>query len=494
VNGSTAALYGDLTFASTNFGLTNGNNAFSIIASNVYGTKTTNAFTLNLPSTINLQYDTNGNLTGDGLRTFVYDAENQLTNVFVANQWKTEFVYDGFGRRRVSKDFTWQGTNWLKTNETRYVCDGLLPIQDRDSNNAVQITYTRGLDLGGSLQGAGGIGGLLAMTLPSTINSPPSTYYYHADGSGNITSLIDAQQNIVARYLYDPFGRLISKSGALADVNRYQFSSKEVHPASGLYYYGFRFYDTSLQRWLNQDPIGEAGGINLYGFGRNQSVNALDLFGFQPEEYTHLPTDGFWSGKPGDSIFYPGELYDKYKKGIPFKGGQPDLGTFSEGQIVAFENEFNVKTDSGKAIAEMKKRNPKWKPKEGWEWHHFEAEGRRELQYVPGELNDLTHKCPPVAKQRQAIMKTAKNRSKPSAGAVLALAGTVLAASALAANHQEDFNQLQLSLPLYLRAREACEPTSGYSEEIATSFSSIFANDLYFYAIMYELEGDKAKK
>jgi hypothetical protein len=51
-----------------------------------------------------------------------------------------------------------------------------------------------------------------------------------------------------------------------------------------------------------------------------------------------------------------------------------------------------------------------------------------------------------------------------------------------------------LSLPLYLRAREAGEPTSGYSEEIATSFSSIFANDLYFYAIMYELEGDKAKK
>jgi RHS repeat-associated protein len=285
VNGSTADRYSDLTFAKDSFNLTNGPNTFGIIASNVYGARATNNLTLNLPDPVSFQYDTNGNLTGDGTRVFVYDAENQLTNVFVPNQWKTEFVYDGFGRRRVSKDFTWQGTNWVKTNETRYVCDGLLPIQERDSNNSVQVTYTRGLDLAGSLQGAGGIGGLLAMTVPSTINSPPSTYYYHADGAGNVTAMLDAQQNIVARYLYDPYGRLISKSGALADVNRYQFSSKEIHPASGLYYYGFRFYDPSLQRWLNQDPIGEEGGINLYGFVGNSAENLIDFDGL---DWHHL--------------------------------------------------------------------------------------------------------------------------------------------------------------------------------------------------------------
>jgi len=37
----------------------------------------------------------------------------------------------------------------------------------------------------------------------------------------------------------------------MATANVYRFSSKEVHPNSGLYYYGFRFYDPTLQRWLN---------------------------------------------------------------------------------------------------------------------------------------------------------------------------------------------------------------------------------------------------
>jgi hypothetical protein len=59
--------------------------------------------------------------------------------------------------------------------------------------------YTRGLDLSGSLQGAGGIGGLLART-----DANGSTFY-HSDAAGNITALMDGQENIVARYLYNPF-------------------------------------------------------------------------------------------------------------------------------------------------------------------------------------------------------------------------------------------------------------------------------------------------
>jgi len=59
----------------------------------------------------------------------------------------------------------------------------------------------------------------------------------------------------------------------------YRFSSKEQHERSGMYSYGFRFYDPMLQRWLNQDPLGEAGGINLYGFVGNDPVNRIDPFG-----------------------------------------------------------------------------------------------------------------------------------------------------------------------------------------------------------------------
>jgi RHS repeat-associated protein len=81
---------------------------------------------------------------------------------------------------------------------------------------------------------------------------------------------------MVASYRYDPFGNLVSKSGPLADANVYRFSSKEFHVNSGLYYYGYRFYSPNLQRWINRDPIGISGGLNLYGFVGNRPLSQAD--------------------------------------------------------------------------------------------------------------------------------------------------------------------------------------------------------------------------
>jgi hypothetical protein len=53
--------------------------------------------------------DGNGNLLSDGQRYFEYDWENQLTNVYVSGQWRSEFVHDGLMRRRVRKEYTWSG-------------------------------------------------------------------------------------------------------------------------------------------------------------------------------------------------------------------------------------------------------------------------------------------------------------------------------------------------------------------------------------------------
>ncbi len=198
-------------------------------------------------------YDGNGNLTNDGTRTFVFNVENQLTNVFVAGAWRSDFVYDGLGRRRITRDYSWSGSAWTQTNEIHYVYDGNLVLQERNGSNVVQVTYTRGTDLSGTTQGAGGIGGLLART-----DSNGSTFY-HADGNGNVTSLTDANENVVARYLYDPFGKLLGLWGTLANANAYRFSSKEFHQNSGLAYYLYRFYDANLQRWPNRDPLGEPG-------------------------------------------------------------------------------------------------------------------------------------------------------------------------------------------------------------------------------------------
>jgi RHS repeat-associated protein len=84
---------------------------------------------------------------------------------------------------------------------------------------------------------------------------------------------------LVAHYRYDPFGRIFYQSGTLASANVYRFSSKEWFQSPGLYYYGFRFYDPLTQRWLNRDPIGERGGLNLYRLGLNDPLNRLDTDG-----------------------------------------------------------------------------------------------------------------------------------------------------------------------------------------------------------------------
>ena len=276
VNGLAAALYEDYTFASTNaFTITNGNNTFTAIASDSYGRGDTNAVTINLPATNSYSYDTNGNLLSDGTRAFDYDDENELIRVTVTNAWKSEFTYDGRLRRRIRKEFTWQYGAWIETNEVRYVYDGNVVVQERDTNNLPQVTYTRGKDLSGGLQGAGGIGGLLARRDRTT----GQTTFYHADGNGNVTALISSAQYLVAKYLYDPYGNVLSESGPMAEANLYRFSSKETHGNSGLVYYLYRFYDANLQRWLNRDPIAESGGNNLYANCNNSLIGGVDYLG-----------------------------------------------------------------------------------------------------------------------------------------------------------------------------------------------------------------------
>jgi len=209
-------------------------------------------------------------------------------------------VYDGKMRRRVRREYAWQSSAWVETNEVHYVYDGNLVIQERDINNLPRVSYTRGRDLSGSLEGAGGIGGLLARTDHAILAIEPTTMaahsYYHADGNGNVTALINTLQVLVATYLYDPYGNILSASGPLANANVYQFSSKEYHQNAGLIYYLYRYCDPNLQRWLNRDPFGERGfmaitfpglnivaetslGANLYEVADDNLVGNIDPFG-----------------------------------------------------------------------------------------------------------------------------------------------------------------------------------------------------------------------
>jgi RHS repeat-associated protein len=243
-----------------------------------------------------MTYDSNGNLTSfGGYIVYTYDDENRLTQLLdsVYHSYQTLFTYDGLGRLRKRTEYTWGGTKWLVSSNVEYIYDGWRVIQERDGSNNPLVSYTRGNDLSGSMEGAGGIGGLLARSSGYSGGNFTSHAYYFADGNGNVTYMLNSSQAMVASYRYDPFGNIISTSGTLAGANVYRFSSKEFHANSGMYYYGYRFYDPNLQRWINRDPIGEPGfeitrsqpisqlgdGPNSYSFVHNKPSNFIDSDG-----------------------------------------------------------------------------------------------------------------------------------------------------------------------------------------------------------------------
>jgi len=242
-------------------------------------------------------HDADGNLTQDGRWHYTWDGENRLVRVSSANtnpavgpqQW-VEFEYDWQGRR-ISKKVGAAGSG-VATNDLRFVYDGWNVAAILNSDFSLFTSFAWGLDLSGTLQGAGGVGGLLWMTVPSGANA--GRYFCAYDGNGNVMALVSAADgSVAARYEYGPFGELIRATGPMAKVNPFRFSTKYQDEETGLVYYGYRYYDPGTGRWLNRDPLGEPGfellrgrqlnllgdGPNLCTFTHNNPVNYYDVDG-----------------------------------------------------------------------------------------------------------------------------------------------------------------------------------------------------------------------
>ena len=230
-------------------------------------------------------YDADGNLLSDGLFTNTWSAENRLlcteslSAVPDSEKVKVEFTYDYMGRRVekiVLSDYS--GGVYQSSNTTTFVWDGWnLAAEVHHGAGVATNHYCWGLDMSGSLQGAGGIGGLVAMTLDG---ATPCVVAY--DGNGNVMGLVNAGYgSLSAEYEYDPFGNIIRSTGPAADDNPFRFSTKYHDDETGLVYYGYRYYDPELGRWLSRDPIGEDGGLNLYGFVGNEPISRADLLGME---------------------------------------------------------------------------------------------------------------------------------------------------------------------------------------------------------------------
>ncbi len=218
-----------------------------------------------------LSYDSAGNLTSDGEgKTFEWDAANRLVAISYAGTTKrSEFAYDGFGRRIAIVEK--MGTTVLSTK--RFVWIGERIAQERDAANAITRRY---FYEGEQRSEAAGV---------------PRNYYYTRDHLGSIREVTNGAGSVLAHYSYDPYGKR-TKPSEKVDVD-FGHTGHYYHTPSGLNLALYRAYHPGLGRWISRDPMEEPFGLNLYQNVQNDPVNRVDPLGLFDFRYY-----GNWGG-PG---------------------------------------------------------------------------------------------------------------------------------------------------------------------------------------------------
>jgi RHS repeat-associated protein len=255
----------------------------------VQGT-TTNTVTGNvfLPQTPEVfSYDADGNLTNDGHYSYTWDAENRLlfmqtvSTLPTAAWFQIQMEYDWQGRRVRKTVSIRSGNKWVVSTDAKFIYDGWNCVLEANASDAVQRRYMWGLDLSGSGQGAGGVGGMLAVQDVAGTNG---VNFVAFDGNGNVAALVRSKDGTVsANYEYGPFGEVLRSSGTMAKANPIRFSTKYQDDESDLVYYGYRYYNPTTGRWNERDMAGENACPNLYVALKNNCENDIDVLGLDSE-------------------------------------------------------------------------------------------------------------------------------------------------------------------------------------------------------------------
>jgi len=226
------------------------------------------------------QHDPVGNRAADDRHRYTWDAENRLVGIsYKADPQKsTEFRYDGQSRRVAIIE-----TDGIRKTETKYTWCGNVICQAKDAQDRpVAYYFSQGV------------------YRPQAKGNKKE--YYAKDYLGSIRDVLDEKGSPIARYDYDPYGNLTSDP---AKAPEFGYAGMHYHALSGLYLTKYRAYDPQSGRWLSRDPIGEAGGINLYAYVGGNPVSFIDPLGLA--RVCKRPLAGM-SSMPGvlrhDHIFY----------------------------------------------------------------------------------------------------------------------------------------------------------------------------------------------
>jgi hypothetical protein len=222
VTNTSAAVWDSVTVAATGQGSVTGH---------VYVPETPESYT----------YDVDGNLLSDGRWTYTWDGENRLiglkslTTAPSGSLLQLAFTYDYMGRRIQKIVSTNNGTSYIGEYTNKYAYDGWNCLATVNPSFVLSNTFMWGNDLSGSIQGAGGVGGLLKVAYYGTTTTNCFVAY---DGNGNVSALINAADGTTpANYEYGPFGEVIRASGPMARVNPFRFSTKYNDDESDFLYH-----------------------------------------------------------------------------------------------------------------------------------------------------------------------------------------------------------------------------------------------------------------
>ena len=198
---------------------------------------------------------------------------------------RVERQYDVMGRRIRQTTWSWlvQSNLWVVTEDLKFLSDPLLfgrHVVDLNASNNVPVrTYVWGLDLSERMDGAGGVVGLLWVTLHTASGPAAGTHFAAYDGNGNVVALSAATDGSpTARYEYGPFGEPIRVTGPAAALNPFRFSTKRTDPTTDLVLYEYRAYSLSFGRWLSRDPLGQVGEVNICAFTVDCANHFVDPF------------------------------------------------------------------------------------------------------------------------------------------------------------------------------------------------------------------------
>ena len=200
-------------------------------------------------------YDKNGNLTSDGTWTYTYDTENRLRRATKTGTTAT-YSYDALDRR------------WLKVVNgvaTAWPSFGDQELSEYVGVGTVRLTKD-------FLYGAG-------IDEPAGQLSAAGRHYYFQDALGSTVALAGATGLVTEKHAYTAYGQTVSTG---TPTTPYRFAGRRFDTETGLYHNRARAYSPALGRFLQPDPIGTDGGINLYAYVNNDPVNLTDPTGKYP--------------------------------------------------------------------------------------------------------------------------------------------------------------------------------------------------------------------